>query len=193
MPLALNLKLFVKNTIEIMDELVRLNKIWETDNTCTEKDDYCQETSDIEMIEPEEKGIDNICLSSDEDVQDDQEIIKKLKDLNESQDLNELNVEDLQNKISDLKEQLNKEVIDHDADDEDETNIKRLSVGFDVEKIKELTAFVSDCVTNDDLDRSSTDDEGKFSDGDEDEKNESEEILKTFVKEINEERKMESD
>merc|ERR1712187_757655 len=85
-----------------------------------------------------------------------------------SQDLNELNVEDLQNKISDLKEQLNKEVIDHDADDEDETDIKGSSVGFDVEKIKELTAFVSDCVTNDNLDKSSTDDEGKFSDGDDD-------------------------
>merc|ERR1712242_541883 len=108
-------------------------------------------------------------------------------------DLNEMNVEDLHDKISNLKEQLNKEEIEHDADDEDETNIGAPSVGFDVEKIKELTAFVSDCVTNDNLDKSSTDDEGKFSDGDDDDdKNESEEILKTFVKEINEEREMEN-
>merc|ERR1719195_682472 len=103
-----------------------------------------------------------------------------------------MNVEDLQNKISNLKEQLNKEEVEHDADDEDDANIKAPCVGFDVEKIKELTAFVSDCVTNDTLDKSSTDDEGKFSDGDDDEKNESEEILKTFVKEINEEREMEN-
>jgi len=193
MPLALNLKLFVKNTIEIMDELVRLNKIWETDNICTEKDDDDQNASDIELIEPEKKEVDNVYLSSDEEIQNDKEIIKKLKVLNETQDLNDMNVEDLQNKISNLKEQLNKEEVEHDADDEDDANIKAPCVGFDVEKIKELTAFVSDCVTNDTLDKSSTDDEGKFSDGDDDdEKNESEEILKTFVKEINEEREMEN-
>merc|ERR1712050_707482 len=108
---------------------------------------------------------------------DDQEIIQKLKDLNELQDLNELNEEDLHNKISDLKKQISQEESAADADNEDETIIETQPADFDVEKIKELTAFVSDCVTNDNLDRSSTDDEGKFSDGDEDEKNESEEIL----------------
>merc|ERR1712025_795335 len=111
--------------------------------------------------------------------------------MNELQDLNHMNEEYLNNKISDLQKQLSQVESEHDADDEDDTR----PAGFDVEKIKELTAFVSDCVTNDNLDKSSTDDEGKFSDGDGDDdidKNESEEILKSFVREISEERKMEN-
>merc|ERR1719445_2973855 len=172
-----------------MDELFSLNKIWETDNLSRDKDDEYQKTSDIEIIETEKKEITDICLSSDEDVQDDEEIIQKLKDMNELQDLNHMNEEDLNNKISDLHKQLSQVESEHDADDEDDTR----PTDFDVEKIKELTAFVSDCVTNDNLDRSSTDDEGKFSDGDDDiDKNESEEILKSFVREISEERKMEN-
>ena len=36
-----------------MDELVSLNKIWETDNLGVEKEDENQTTSDIEIIETE--------------------------------------------------------------------------------------------------------------------------------------------
>ena len=56
MPVALNLKQFVKNTIEFMDEIVRLNKMWENDIIAFDNEG-CEEdngSSDIEIIEIEQ-------------------------------------------------------------------------------------------------------------------------------------------
>eukprot|EP00092_Neocalanus_flemingeri_P000385 GFUD01000409.1.p1 GENE.GFUD01000409.1~~GFUD01000409.1.p1 ORF type:complete len:1950 (+),score=514.17 GFUD01000409.1:338-5851(+) len=197
MPLALNLKLFVKNTIEFMDEIVRLNKMWETDIFDSDKE-VCEEdngTSDIEIIEVEQSEHikelkdkdEKTSQSSDDDVIHDEELIKKLKDIRESQELTNLSEEDLNKRIADLKHQLSTE----DCEQETGEPSADLSVG----KLKELSAFVSKYGAKDDEDSeeiSSTDDEGKFSDGDdENEKTKSEEILKSFVREISEERKKE--
>ena len=181
MPLALNLKLFVKNTIEFMDELVSLNKIWETDNLASGKDEEEDNASDIEIIEPEQnkeggqlEEKKDILVLSDEDNLDDEEIIEKLRN---------------------IQHQLSEEVNDKETTSEDDAN-QEVATNFNVDKLNELTAFVSKCAPVEDKDveeRSSTDDEGKFSDGDDDnEKIESEEILKSFVREISQERKMEN-
>ena len=181
MPLALNLKLFVKNTIEFMDELVSLNKIWETDNLATDKDEEDDKASDIEIIEPQQnkemeqlEEKEDILVSSDEDNLNDEEIIEKLKN---------------------IQQQLSKEVHDNETECEDDAN-PDVSTNFNVDKLNELTEFVSKCAPVEDNcveEKSSTDDEGKFSDGDDDdEKIESEEILKSFVREISQERKMEN-
>ena len=203
MPVALNLKQFVKNTIEFMDEIVRLNKMWENDIIAFDNEG-CEEdngSSDIEIIEIEQgeqnkKVEDNekeSTVSSDEDIIYDEEIIKTLKDMKASQELTALSEEDLKQKMADLKHQLSNEDCEDESGVQDENS--ELSADFNVDKLKELTAFVSQCGTKDtdnSEEKESTDDEGKFSDGDdENQKVESEEILKSFVREISEERKKE--
>jgi len=202
MPLALNLKLFVKNTIEFMDEIVRLNKMWETDNLDSEREEE-NEISDIEIVDLEQKENDKDLeekdkhvISSDEENINDNEIIKKLKNMSDSTGLTELSEEELNKKISCLKHQLSTEDIEQETDDQDETENSEQPPDLSMDKLNELTAFVSQCGANDNEaseERSSTDDEGKFSDGDgdEEEQTESENILKSFVREISEERKKE--
>ena len=154
-----------------MDELVSLNKIWETDNLGVEKEDEHQTTSDIEIIETEqnegkEVTNDDIILSSDEYNLNDEEIINKLKNLHESQDLTQMNEEDLNDKVADIKRQLSQDVEDEET--VEETIPKSASTNFDVDKIKELTAFVSNCATVDDLeDKSSTEDDEEEEDEEE--------------------------
>ena len=203
MPVALNLKQFVKNTIEFMDEIVRLNKMWENDIIAFDNEG-CEEdngSSDIEIIEIEQgeqnKKVEynekESTVSSDEDIIYDEEIIKTLKDMKASQELTALSEEDLKQKMADLKHQLSNEDCEDESGVQDENS--EISADFNVDKLKELTAFVSQCGTKDadnSEDKESTDDEGKFSDGDdENQKVESEEILKSFVREISEERKKE--
>ena len=60
----------------------------------------------------------------------------------------------------------------------------------DSNKLKELSTFVTECnpgISSDEKLASSSDEDGKFSDGEIEEQN-SEEILESFVREINEER-----
>ena len=167
MPLALNLKLFVKTTIEFLYEIFTLNKVWADTSKEREYDTGNSEDDgdDIKVVDDEEESDKEAETSSDEDNLNDSDLVKKLKHLNEQS-----------------------ESLDGDLQEE---NISEKQAEFDTDKLNELAAFVSRCKPSAKEKRaeSSSDEEGKFSDGDNDTTLEgSEKVLASFVREIHEEK-----
>ena len=134
--------MFVKSTIEFLDELIDLQKMWES----SEVDSWRKDDGD----------------SSDLDIIDDGE---------------------------DMTDEKQKHKSPHLSSDEKKTQNSD-EIHFDPDKLKELSTFVTECnpgISSDEKLASSSDEDGKYSDGEIEAQN-SEEILESFVREINEER-----
>lgn len=129
MPPSLNVKVFVKNSIQYLKQIDALQKLWQEEKMEISLVDDEDTDSDIEVIEIVET------VSEKEDGEESRSLHNKGFETNTSnkipEDLADLNIQQLETKIKELQEMCE---IEEDS-----------SPSFNLDKLQQLSSFVSQC------------------------------------------------